>query len=290
MRARPDYVNLETGEIVDLDLSEGKRSPLGAAMSQLAAFKFKLVETVAADPLLREAPCTDAIVVFMHFVTIDKATLQPTPAYASLVTLMARGGMKRTAAKKARKLLELHRYLVPTGSKTKEGCTKYRLENPRGDIVQMHIQEAAEYWSGKAAENRKEERRKKAADEVKGDVVSDNDTTENGRGVVIQHDVVSKYDTNYLRGYLGGISSREGEPFKTSSAPSYDPHLPYPIPESEQDLTFRLSSLFNGCQLSAEIMEAMHKMLMAGKLTPAIVEEQRRFAYSPNILPLRRRA
>lgn len=76
----------------------------------------------------------------------------------------------------------------------------------------------------------------------------------------------------------------EGErPLRTSTVPSYeeiedDPHLPYPTPEGEQELASMLSQLFAGCQLSPPIMSAMRKMLMAGKLTPAIVEEQRRFA------------
>lgn len=89
------------GEVIEEGSPDG-RSPLRVAMSELAAFKFKLVETIAADPRLRSAPCTNAIVVFMAFVTIDKRTLKPTPAYASIITLMAKGGMKRTAATDAR--------------------------------------------------------------------------------------------------------------------------------------------------------------------------------------------
>lgn len=53
------------------------------AKQELAAFKFSLFEAVAADPLLRAGQCLNLIIVYASLVTIDKKTLQATPAYAS---------------------------------------------------------------------------------------------------------------------------------------------------------------------------------------------------------------
>lgn len=284
MNASPDYVNLETGEIVDLDLSQGNRSPLDIARSQLAGFKFATLDTVRADPRLRKAPCLSVMSVYLSFVTIDKRTLKPTTAYASNIELMARCNdvNSKVTAGKARRLLVENGYLVLIGQ-TKDGCAKYRVENPHIERVQMHIQEAKEYWKGRDAEQKEDERRKKR---FLGEAGVTTDVTPQGaRGNIEWSDRVTTDDTNYLIGNLSGLSSREeSPPIKVSSVSSSyaeieeDPHLPYPIPESEQELMFMLSSLFDGCQLSAEIMQAMRKMLMAGKLTPAMVEEQRRFA------------
>lgn len=261
MNARPDYANLETGEIVDV-LPESGRTPLQVARSELASFKFSTLETVRADPRLSAAPCLAVMSVYLEFVTIDERTLKATTAFASNITLMARANIKsKTTARAARKLLVENGYMVRIGE-TKDGCEKYRVENPHHERVQMHIRETEEYLKQIEAGRREEERRKKklAAD----------------RG--------SDIDPKYLRRNLGGIGSREeGQPIKVSTVLSYgekddDPHLPYPVPTSEDELLRMLAELFEGCHLSPAIMSAMRKMLTTGKLTPAIVEEQRRFA------------
>ncbi|RWH46824.1 hypothetical protein [Mesorhizobium sp.] len=276
----------ETGEVIDDPTDD--RSPYQIARSDLAAFKFKLVETVAADPRLSKAPCTDAVVVLMSFVTIDKRTLKPTPAYASTITLIARGGMKMTAAKMAMKLLKREKYLVPTGSKTKDGCVKYRLENPHQERVQIHVDEATRYWKERAAEERKKERRKKANDAIPvADVGSECDPTESERGVSRQPDVGSECDPNYLGTNLSGSSSEErGQPFKEGGVPSNgyaaakcdDQHIPFPIPASEAEATAILEALAAGRALRPGVMQVFRRHIMAGTLTPAMVEQQRRFA------------
>lgn len=264
---------------LDVDDIPDSRAPYQVAKSELAAFKFKLIETVAADPRLSRAPCAAAIVVLASFVTIDKRTMKPTPAFASLVTMMARGGMKEKLARRARKLLEQEGYLVPTGSKTKDGCIKYRIENPHEERVQMHVREAIEYWNEQETERRAEERRKKLA---KTHVGSPQTSTENRCGFPTGTHVGSPQTPNYLREYLSGYGSEEeSRPIKVSSArdeTENNPHQPYSAPESEVELTSMLATLFDGCQPSPAIMQAMRKMLIAGKLTPAIVEGQREFA------------
>lgn len=270
------------GEVIET--TDGNRSPLQIALSELAAFKFKLVETVAADPRLSKAPCAAAIVVLMSFVTIDKRTLKPTPAYASTITLMVRGGMSRRLAKLARKLLVENGYLKATGSKTKDGCLKYALENPHVERVAMHIQEAAEYLKERAAEERKEERRKAGQDRSEPDVGSDMDHTQNDCGVHSDPDVGSDMDPNYLRTYLSSLGTEERDiPIKVSSTPALaygqddDPDLPYPIPETAEELQAMLEE-FQQAGLSFVVIGGFRANLMAGTLTPAMVEEQLRLA------------
>ncbi len=283
MNARPDYANLETGEIIDV-LPDGGRTPLQVARSELAAFKFSTLETVRADPRLSSAPCLAVMSVYLAFVTIDERSLKPTSAFASNITLMARACIKsKTTARAARRLLIENGYLVRIGE-TKDGCEKYRVENPHVERVQMHVREAEEYLKQIEAERREADRRKRKLATHRG---SDIDPTHSESGNRYCTHRGSDIDPKYLRGNLGGLGSREeGHPIKVSTAPlnTYslakgdDRHVPYPAPTTAEELTSTLQRLFAGCQLSPEIMQAMRKMLTAGNLTPAIVEEQRRFA------------
>ncbi|EEY03864.1 Uncharacterised protein [Brucella neotomae] len=113
------------------------------AKQELAAFKFSLFETVAADPLLRAGQCLNLIIVYASLVTIDKKTLQATPAYASNGRVFVRAGVRsHHTAVKARRLLEQHGYLIPVSRRN--GITVYRIENPHHERVQMQIQELEE--------------------------------------------------------------------------------------------------------------------------------------------------
>lgn len=108
----------------------------------LAAFKFSLFETVVADPRLKGAPCTDLIIVYASFVTIDDAGRR-TPAFATNDTINARACIKcHKTAKRARTLLEQHGYLVP--SSRRNGVTLYDIANPNASAVADHVAAAAE--------------------------------------------------------------------------------------------------------------------------------------------------
>jgi hypothetical protein len=114
------------------------------AKQELAAFKFSLFETVAADPLLRAGQCLNLIIVYASLVTIDKKTLQATTAYASNGRVFVRAGVRsHHTAVKARRLLEQNGYLIPISRRN--GITVYRIENPHHERVQMHIQELEEF-------------------------------------------------------------------------------------------------------------------------------------------------
>lgn len=129
--------DLPTAEVHTLPRRRGL-SALEQAKQELAAFKFSLFETVAADPLLRGAPCLNLIVVYASLVTIDKKTLKPTTAYASNSRVYSHAGLKcHKTAGRARRRLEEYGYLVPVGSNN--GITIYRLANPNKERVQDHI-------------------------------------------------------------------------------------------------------------------------------------------------------
>jgi len=222
----------EDGELIDDQEPTDPQSPYGLALRKLAAFKFKLYETVAADPKLRKAPCTEAIIAYARCVTIDKRTLKPTPAYASAITLMARGNMRsKTTARLSRNLLQQEGYLVPTGSATKDGCVRYQLANPRAEQVSMHVREAEEYLAQIDATRKEDERRKKKAKEGHGEQYAV--PPEDDRGVNNWPDRGSNIDPNYLGENLSGLGSEEGAtPIKVSSAPSGYEH------EMEESLGF----------------------------------------------------
>lgn len=198
------------------------------AKQDLAAFKFALFETVAADPLLRGVPCLNLIVVYASLVTIDKRTLQPTTAYASNARIYSRAGLKsHNTAGKARRYLEQYGYIVPVGSNN--GITIYRLDNPNIERVQMHIQALDEYRREIRADQKQSwnERKKRMSnnDTPDDERVSEVDTLKNTKGVNNCHPRVSEVDMQgcqemtpiTLKEYLSVIpesfgSEKEGSP------------------------------------------------------------------------------
>ncbi|MHA6641325.1 hypothetical protein [Mesorhizobium sp. A623] len=282
MNARPENIDFETGEVFDDPVDS--RSPLQIARSELAAFKFKLIETVAADPWLKKAPCTEAIVVYLSFVSIDKRTLKPTPAYASTIKLMARGKMKsKTTARLARSLLAARGYLATTGSSTKDGCVWFRVENPHADTIKMHVAETETYWKEIEAARRKEDRRKKQASS-KPDVGPNIDPTEISRGDNNWPDVGPDIDPNYLRGNLSSLGTEGEELFQDNttlsgygSVSGDNPNLPYAKPESREELELMLAE-FRSAGLAPAVIGYFREQRIAGTLTPAMVEQQLRFA------------
>lgn len=259
-----EYIT-EHGEIIG-----DTRSPYQVACSQLAAFKFKTIETVAADPRLKEGACTEAIIVYLSFLTIDKETLKPKPVYASTIKLMARGKMKsKNTAKKARQLLAECGYLVPTGSSTRDGCIWYHVENPNIERVTMHVNEAELYYVEIDAERKREERRKRKAKEI---VVSNNAPPETERGIKKCPPVVSNNALKYLEGDLRDSCS-EGSDDLHSYSPDQiadEAALPLPIPESDAEAELIMDQICAG-RPGAEVLRGrLMSMLKMGVLSPRL--------------------
>ncbi|MEI9403551.1 hypothetical protein, partial [Mesorhizobium argentiipisi] len=74
-------------------------------------------------------------------------------------------------------------------------------------------------------------------------------------------------------------SEERDQPIKAGSAlPNSPDDVPYPVPASETEATGLLEKLAAGHALSPGVMKVLRRHMMAGTLTPAMVEQQRKFA------------
>lgn len=160
-------------------MTESQGASAENAKRSLAAFKFSLFETVVADPRLKGAPCTDLIIVYASFVTIDDAGKR-TPAFATNDTVNARAAIKcHKTAKRARTLLENFGYLVPHGRRN--GVTIYNIANPNADSVAEHVTAAAEKLREAASIRKADERAKsRLKDTRSGESPTPNDVIRSG--------------------------------------------------------------------------------------------------------------
>jgi len=272
-----EYVD-EDGE-VHVDLSPEAKAAFAEAKRDLASFKFKLLETVAADRRLRKAPCAQVMIVYCRFLTIDPRTMKPKPVYASCTKVMAHGGIltKKTVIR-ARKLLIQHDYLKATGSQTKDGCIWFTIQNPNYEQVSMSIKEAEEHYARLDAEEKQVARSKKQKQNIGSGVVGIPPETTEGCHSYPDSGVVGI--PNYLGGNRGRFSS-EGSNQQTpvdvayGQIPDIDPNEPFPIPETDEELASAIADfVMIGC--SPVVVNYFRQELLAGRLTMNMVEEQRR--------------
>ncbi|TGS47553.1 MULTISPECIES: hypothetical protein [unclassified Mesorhizobium] len=260
----------DDGEVVEFR-NGSPETLLAKAQRELAAFKFDLYETIAADPLVSDV-CIRAMVALAGYVTVDKRTLQPTVAYLSNMSMMAEAGIRsKTTVGNIRRCMVKLGYWVDVGQ-TSDGCRLYRIENPRREVVQMHVVEAKEKLRADDASRKENERRRKAARSAER--VPDNGTPKSIEGTKVWDDRVPNYDPNYLRANLG-ISSSEGQA-NLLAGPTADPDQPFPIPVSENDAVPLLLSLLDGKENRPGLINYFRLKLMKGELTPADIETHRR--------------
>lgn len=196
------------------------------------------------------------------------STLLPTAAYASALTLMARGGIKSDrTARNARSLLQLAGYLEPTGSSTKDGCIWYNVRNPRAEIVKMHVREATEYLREKDADRKKEDRRKRGKPH---DVPVDFTTPENMCPGNFYQDVPVNPTDKYLGIHLGYSSSGEREySYVYSTDKSGDEeNTPLPIPADDAEAESMMDAICDGRDVPLVLRNRLKSMLSGGVLTP----------------------
>lgn len=237
------------------------------------AFKLDLIETVNADPMMQPS---DLAVIVAHL-----SFLEWPDRSGWLSTSMARAktGLSERQIILSRRRLADRGYMIEVGRK---GVTKvFRFENPRSQDMRDHV----EILTGVLRESQKDrqtERRRLAR------VVSaKNAETE----MALSHspgecDVSAKNAGNSPELNPSGIALKEGQPssfvgelpLRVSAGPQEDAHTPYPVPTSQDELAATLSGLFDGCSLSPVLLAGLRRMLAAGRLTPAIVDEQRRNA------------
>ena len=272
----------EDGEVIETPTAY-RKSPLEAALTELAAFKFALIETAAADPQLSGSPSLAVLVTYLKFLTIDKQTLKPTLVYASNNTLMAHAGIgSKTTATKARKLLVKSGYLKPAKSMTKDGCEKFRVENTRAELVKIHVQEALSFYAERDVVRKEEERRRKV---VNGRGVPNIDTPSDGEDTNIWDDRVPDIGTNYLIGHregyiLGRESSYQGQTdFEPQEANSYisarsgdELNEPLPIPENDEEAEAMVAMICEGSSVHPAMRVRIKSMLKDGILTPRMID------------------
>lgn len=279
------------------------------AKQELAAFKFSLFETVAADPLLRAGQCLNLIIVYASLVTIDKKTLQATTAYASNSRIYARAGLRSAhTAIKARRLLEQHSYLIPVGRRN--GITVYRLANPHQERVQMLIQEVEDL----ARERNSDRKRIAQTATLPAIGIAENAAPENHKDCNIctpriaesarqglqevQPITLKEYLTGLpvINGYevsdgspvMGDVEGERSAQIKSAvaSSPDFpakkkngyalaangeDENAPFSAPASEQEADEFLVALFGSSlsRMHERVLDGCRKRLMNGLLTPA---------------------
>lgn len=238
-----------------------------------ASFKLDLIETVNADPAM-EASDVKLIAAYAAVMGWPKREAWLSSSRARAMTGLSERQVSNSRSRLAGQNKARRTYLSEI---RKDGLTTvFRIENPWREDCRQHVAIMTEQFREGQKERQAERRRVVRVPATVADTETDCPRNECSNVPATVAGNIPSYTPQ-------DIALKKGEPIKVSSVPSYeeiedDPHLPYPIPHSEQELATMLSSLFDGCSLSPAIMAAMRKMLMAGKLTPAIVEEQRRFA------------
>jgi hypothetical protein len=241
---------------------------------KLVAFKLKTIETVTADPRLHRAPCVQAMVVYLSFLTIDKQTLRATTVYASSLTLMARGGIKSDrTARNARALLIDNGYLVPSGTSTKDGSVRYNVANPRADRVTMHIHDAVEYLRERDADRKKQHRRKKA---IRTNVPVETTTLQEvcpGRNYQdVPVETTDKYHREHLRDSCSegrdDLYRQKGDISYASAHDGQEANVPLPIPHDDDEADHMMDAICEGADILPVIRKRMMSMLRTGVLTP----------------------
>jgi hypothetical protein len=195
---------------------------LATARREMAAFKFKLFKTINGDPRAHKM-AVKVTMALTEFLSVDKRTLKPKTPYMSNPDLEVATCLSRRTVIAVRRNMEKLKYWNEAG-KSECGCTKYRIENPHFDYVQMHLHEAKEKRSEEEAVRKADERRKKGG--VKYAPPS------NDVGCADYTDRGAKYAPNYLRTNLGDYIS-EGKA-NTLGANDSQPDQPFPIPSEPE--------------------------------------------------------
>lgn len=274
-----------------------------------AAFKFSLIKTVNADPQMKPNDLK-LICAMAEFMTWPKREVW-------LVTALARAmtGLSESEVSRSRSRLQKRGYV---SEPRRRGRTNvYTVENPHLEAIRDHVAIHTEWHRERCADRVAKYRQKPkitppqsvtettqshqprecyitppesvySVHTVEGRASRDAPTSQGRalqppplcagqKGVFYEpHGVPPKDlghptrkpdpENSYLRakeGMIDALGCRDGR------------HVPFPVPGSEEELQDMLST-FRG--LPSPVIGYFRQELMAGQLTPAMVEEQRRFA------------
>ncbi|SHF04619.1 hypothetical protein SAMN02745157_1510 [Kaistia soli DSM 19436] len=250
--------------------------------TSLATRKFEFEDIVNADPLCPPA----ALKVVRAYLGFIK-DFERDAVYRSLIDLQVATGLSR------RHLIDTRRLLIKLGyleeaAKSRTGVARYRFRKPRENLVLDHQLEAREKLREIEAERQESQRLRRRhhvsedSSLTTPDPVSEDSSRTQAACECRNLTYVSEDSApNYLEEYLeDSLSEQEGSIRIEDTREPGDgsQHVPYPPPQTVDDLEQQLADLFDGCQLSPNLLVGMRKLLIAGRLTPAIVAQQRKVA------------
>lgn len=252
-------------------MTDEARSPGDRASK--ASFKLDMIETVNADPLMQPS---DLALVAAHLCVMSWPERR---AWLSTSKARAMTGLSERQIVNSRARIAKRGYFTLDGL---YGTTKiFRLENNRLEDMRQHIVITTTYLK-EIQKDRQTERRRLArtvyANSAETEIgchaaQGDCDVSANSAGNIPSlppQNIALKGEGHFK---AGSVSSNG-----YAAAKDDDAHIPFPTPASEEELADMMSALFSDCALSPLTMSRMRKLLSTGRLTPAIVQGQRRDA------------
>lgn len=231
-----------------------------------ASFKLDLIETVAADPAMQPS---DLALVVAYVAMMQWPSRE---AWLSTSRARAASGLSERQVNNSRARLQERGYFEPVRM---QGTTKiYRIANPHRADIRQHVAITTEHL--KAEQNERQSVRRRLWKARHANSAETEEPLSQSPG---ECDIPANFAGNFPV-ESPEYSSEGKEPLRGSAA-SYgeddDPSVPYPVPESEDELVAMLAE-FGAAGFSGVVVGYFRKKLQEGKLTPAMVQEQRRFA------------
>ncbi|MER9733049.1 helix-turn-helix domain-containing protein [Mesorhizobium sp. M0217] len=259
------------GSLGALPTPRNPDKPNAAEISAFTSAKLDMIDWILRDHRKEMTPSAKNTAIYL-LQCVNAATLQCNPSYQTIADAL--GFKDAKTAERAVKALKhcewidirrynrnkSNRYVFLSNAKVTKGIDDY----------QDHLRD------------------QRKAEREQGERASLEQTNMSGRAVIEPTFVPPPEQTNMSGKHLKGIPevviSFEGEePYSKAisengyaAAKSDDLHIPFPSPSSEDELAAVMSSLFADVGLGPLTLQRMRTLLATGRLTPAIVQGQRR--------------
>ncbi|BCH22079.1 hypothetical protein [Mesorhizobium sp. L-8-3] len=234
-----------------------------ANASAKGSFKLDLIETVNADPQMKPADLA-VIVAYLGKLQWPKRLAWLSASHARALT-----GLSERQINLSRTRLMDRKYLV---SKGLQGTSRlFEIQNPRLAEMRMHVQETTDHYREAVKERQASRRALRKA------------VTANfaGTEIALSHSPSDCDVPANITGNTPHYPSRYGSEGRTSPSveveASEHPHEPFAVPDTVERLETMLSVLLDE-GLSPAVVGFFRRKFLAGQLTPAMIEEQRRLA------------
>jgi len=248
-------------------------SPTPADIKTFTGWKLDLCRAVRADHKV-PAGAASLFAAIMDFV--NDATRKAWPSEGMLAIAL---GVNRKTIRKYMRILLDARWLRTEG-RSSRGTTVYLVLDYRMNAVLDQLAVEIDRFRASEAERQLRRRQRRNVCPPMGTPAQGVSVHTDGQGSVHTGGHEHLQETPSFKNLYEREDSLRTENAREEPLVADEPHLhiPYPAPQTEDDLERALAELFDGCLLSSNLMIGMRKMLMAGRLTPAIVDQQRRFA------------